>query len=279
MTVFGVSMFPTDYAIQPAELARAAEEHGFDSLWLPEHTHIPTHLTSRPELTQEYWHTHDPFVALTAAAAVTEQIKLATGILLVPEHDPIVTAKSAASLDMISGGRLILGIGAGWNKEELEHHGHPFEDRWAVTRESVLAMQALWTQEEAAFEGEHIRFEKSWSYPKPVQEGGPPIVMGAQSEWVYDRVADYCDGWMPIDRPGADFNDGIQKLGEAASAAGRSMESIECSVFGVGDDEARANELIAMGFQRLIFALPPAPAETVLPLMDSYAELAGKLDG
>ena len=279
MTVFGVSMFPTDYAIQPAELARAAEEHGFDSLWLPEHTHIPTHLTSRPELTQEYWHTHDPFVALTAAAAVTEQIKLATGILLLPEHEPIVTAKSAASLDMISGGRLILGIGAGWNKEELEDHGHPFKDRWAVTRESVLAMQALWTQEEAEFEGEHIRFEKSWSYPKPVQEGGPPIVMGAQSEWVYDRVADYCDGWMPIDRPGADLNDGLEKLAKAAEAAGRPMESLECSVFGVRNDEARANELIAMGFQRLIFALPPAPAETVLPLMDGYAELAGKLGG
>ena len=177
MTDFGVSMFPTDYAIQPPELGREVEARGFESLWFPEHTHIPTSRISPwpggGDLPQEYWHTHDPFVSLMAAAAATETIKVGTGILLVPEHDVLVSAKSAASLDMISGGRLILGIGAGWNAEELENHGWNFKDRWKVTREIVLAWRELWTQDEPEFHGEFIDFDPVWSYPKPVQENGP----------------------------------------------------------------------------------------------------------
>ena len=186
MTDFGLSMFPTDYAIQPMELAKEAEARGFESLFFPEHTHIPTsRRTPWPgggDLPREYWHTHDPFVSLMAAAAVTEKLKVGTGILLVPERDPIVTAKQIASLDSLSGGRAIIGIGAGWNAEELEDHGVAFKDRWKVTRESVLAWRELWTAEEAEFHGELVQFEKSWAYPKPSTPGGPPVLLGAESE-------------------------------------------------------------------------------------------------
>lgn len=280
MTTFGLSMFPTDYAIQPAELAREAEARGFESLFFPEHTHIPTsRRTPWPgggDLPQEYWHTHDPFVALTAAAAATESLKVGTGILLVPERDPIVTAKQIASLDVISGGRVIIGIGAGWNAEELEDHGVAFKDRWKVTRESVLAWRVLWTEEEAEFQGEFVRFARSWSYPKPVTPGGPPVLLGAESKWAYDRVVEYCDGWMPINGRG-DLSTGIEQLKAACDRAGRDFGELDLSVFGVGPDEARARELMALGFQRLVFGLPPAPAEKVLPIMDRYAELADRL--
>jgi probable F420-dependent oxidoreductase len=280
MTNFGVSMFPTDYAIQPIELAEEAEARGFESLFFPEHTHIPTsRRTAWPgggDLPLEYSHTHDPFVGLMAAAAVTEKLKVGTGILLVPERDPIVTAKQIASLDMISGGRALIGIGAGWNVEELESHGVAFKDRWNVTRESVLAWRELWTQEEAEYHGEFINFEKSWSYPKPISPGGPPILLGAESKWAYDRVVDYCDGWMPINGRG-DLGAGIEQLKGACDRAERDFGELDLTVFGMGPQEERATEVIELGFQRVIFNLPPAAPDVVLPLMDRYAELAEKL--
>jgi len=280
MTNFGVSMFPTDYAIQPIELAKEAEARGFESLFFPEHTHIPTsRRTAWPgggDLPLEYSHTHDPFVGLMAAAAVTEKLKVGTGILLVPERDPIVTAKQIASLDMISGGRALIGIGAGWNVEELESHGVGFKDRWKVTRESVLAWRELWTQEEAEYHGEFINFEKSWAYPKPVSPGGPPILLGAESKWAYDRVVDYCDGWMPINGRG-DLGAGIEELKASCDRAERDFGELDLTVFGMGPQEERATEVIELGFQRVIFNLPPAEADVVLPLMDRYAELAEKL--
>ena len=175
MTDFGVSMFPTDYAVQPPELAREVEARGFESLWFPEHTHIPTSRISPwpggGDLPQEYWHTHDPFVSLMAAAAATETIKVGTGILLVPEHDVLVAAKSAASLDMISGGRLILGIGAGWNAEELENHGWNFKDRWKVTREIVLAWRELWTQDEPGVPRRVHRLRSGLELPETDRRG------------------------------------------------------------------------------------------------------------
>ena len=199
---FGVQMFPTDYAIQPVELAKAVEERGLDSLFFPEHTHIPasraTPFPGGGDLPKQYWHTHDPYVALGACAAVTERITLGTGICLVIERDPITLAKEAASLDMISNGRFVMGIGAGWNREEMENHGANYKHRWAEMREKVLAMKAIWTQDEPQFHGEYVNFDKIWSYPKPVQAGGPPIWIGANSKWVFDRVAEYADGWMPI---------------------------------------------------------------------------------
>ena len=280
MTKFGVFMFATDYAIQPVEIATEAEARGFESIFFPEHTHIPTsRRTPRPgggDLPQEYWHLHDPLVALTAAATATTTIKVGTGILLAPEHDPLVTAKQIASLDMISGGRVVIGIGGGWNAEELEHHGIAYQDRWKVTRECVLAWRALWTQEEAEFHGDFIDFDRSWSYPKPVTPGGPPILMGTESPWAYDRIAEYCDGWLP--RNGrADLRAGIEQLRAACDRAERDFSELDLSLFGARDDEANCTEMIDLGFQRLIFMLPPAPADTVLPLLDKYAALATKL--
>ena len=202
MTDFGVLMFPTDYAIAPHVLASEAEARGFESIFFPEHTHIPasrkTPWPGGAELPREYAHTHDPFVALTAAAAVTRSIKLATGICLVTERDPILMAKQVASLDLLSGGRVVLGIGAGWNVEEMANHGVGFATRWKVTRERVLAMRRIWSDEAAEFHGEFVDFDPIWSYPKPAQQGGPPVLLGASSRWSWQRIAEYCDGWMPI---------------------------------------------------------------------------------
>ena len=278
MARFGVSMFPTDYAIQPVELAREVEARGLDSLFFPEHTHIPASRRSPypagGELPKEYWHTHDPFVALGAAAAVTQHIKLGTGICLVVERDPITLAKEVASLDMISNGRVVLGIGAGWNAEEMENHGVPFRARWKVAREKVLAMKQIWTQEEAEFHGEFVNFDPIWSYPKPVQPGGPPIWIGANSQWVFERVAEYANGWMPIGGPG---RGNLEKLREAVERAGRSMDEITLALFGAPADEAGARSRIEQGFSELVFGLPAAPRDKVLPLLDRYATLAQKL--
>ncbi|HVP27552.1 MAG TPA: LLM class F420-dependent oxidoreductase [Myxococcota bacterium] len=281
MTDFGVLMFPTDYAIQPIPLAKAAEERGFESLWFPEHTHIPASRRSPwpggADLPKEYWHTHDPFVALSAAAAVTTRLKLATGICLVVERDPIQLAKEVASLDVISGGRVLLGIGGGWNAEEMENHGVPFQKRWKIVREKVLAMRAIWTQENAAFHGEFVRFDPIWSWPKPVQKGGPKVILGADSKWAPERVAEYCDGWMPIAvRNPEKLGEGVEALRRACAARGRDFGSLDLSVFGVPPRDEPVEKLIGLGFHRVVFSLPAAPAEEVLPLLDRCAEVARK---
>ena len=278
MAEFGISMFPTDYAIQPIELARAAEERGFESMFFPEHTHIPaSRKTPWPgggDLPKEYWHTHDPFVALGAAAAVTKKLKLGTGVCLVIERDPIALAKEVASLDMISGGRVIFGIGAGWNVEEMENHGAQFKRRWKIVREKILAVKEIWTKEAAEFHGEFVNFDPIWSYPKPVQPGGPPILLGSQSPKTFDRVAEYCAGWMPINFPRYNLEAGLKALVEAGKKAGRGK--LPVSMFGVGPNEDHIKKFLDLGLDRLIFALPPAPRETVLPLLDKYAELKAK---
>src|SRR5881628_1791766 len=195
----GVQMFATDEAIRVDDLARAAEERGFESLWLPEHTHIPVSRRSPwpggPTLPREYWRTHDLFVALATAAAVTTRLRVASGICLLVERDPIITAKEVASLDHLSGGRVLFGIGGGWNAEEMEDHGTDFKQRWRVLRERVLAMKRIWTEDEAAFEGDFVRFEPLWSWPKPVQKPHPPILLGGHGPRALARVVDYCDGW------------------------------------------------------------------------------------
>ena len=271
---FGVTMFPTDYSIQPVELARAVEERNLDSLFFPEHTHIPasraTPFPGGGDLPKMYWHTHDPFVALGACAAVTSTIKLGTGICLVIERDPITLAKEIASVDTISNGRFILGIGAGWNREEMENHGANYPRRWAEVREKVLAMKAIWSQDEAEYHGEFVNFDPIWSYPKPVQEGGPPIWIGANSDWVFDRLAEYGDGWMPIGGLGSGNMD---KLNTAFDKAGRSVNDLDMALFGAPTDIDKLKGRIDQGFDHLIFNLPSDGPDKVLPLLDKYAEL------
>ena len=278
MAEFGVQIFPTDQTIQPIPLAKAVEERGLDSLFFPEHTHIPTARTTPfpggTDLPEWYWRTHDPFVALTAAAAVTKTIKLGTGICLVIERDPIVLAKECASLDVISEGRLILGIGAGWNVEEMENHGASFKDRWKIVREKVLAMKAIWTQDEAEFHGDFVDFDPLWSWPKPVQKGGPPIWMGANSKWVFDRVAEYCDGWMPI---GGSGSGGMENMAAAMAERGRDMATLDVGLFGAPLDEAQAASRLEQGFTHLVFGLPQSEPSAVLHRLDEIAGLVDKL--
>ena len=285
MTDFGLLIFATDYSVRPDVLAREAEAHGFESLFFPEHTHIPASRRSPwpggADLPKHYWHSHDPFVGLTMAASVTTSLKVGTGIALVTERDPILMAKQAATLDFLSNGRLLLGVGAGWNAEEMEHHGVKYADRWKVLRERILAMRELWTKDEAEFHGDFVDFEKSWAYPKPRQAGGPPVLMGASSKYVYKRIAEYCDGWFPIyadqSRTAAsgavDYAQGIARTREEWDAAGRDGAP-NFSIFGVGPSAPAVEGLIEDGFDRVIFALPSEDADTVLPMVEKYAALA-----
>ena len=271
---FGISMFPTDYAIQPADLAMAAEERGFDSLFFPEHTHIPvsrkTPFPGGGELPRQYWHSHDPFVALAVCAAVTDRIRLGTGICLLIERDPITTAKGVASLDMLSGGRLVLGIGAGWNREEMENHGANYRHRWAIVREKVLAMREIWSSEEAEFHGEHVDFDPIWSWPKPTRPQGPPIWIGANSKWVFDRIADYADGWMPIMGLGSGNMD---RLKEALSKRGRNLDDIDIALFGTVPNVEYVQGRIQQGVDEFVFNVPSATRDEVLPLLDDFVKI------
>ena len=275
---FGISTFPTDYSIQPASLAQAVEERGFDSLFFPEHTHIPasraTPFPGGGELPKQYWHAHDPFVALSACAAVTERIRLGTGICLIIERDPITTAKVIASLDMISDGRAVVGIGAGWNREEMENHGANYKNRWAIVREKVAAMRAIWTEDDAEYHGEYVDFDPIWSYPKPVQEGGPPIWIGANSKWVFDRVAEYADGWMPIGGLGSG---NMERLKTAMDAHGRDLKDLTLALFGMFPDAEQVQGRAEQGFDGFIFNVPSEGRDTVLPLLDRYAAVVNDL--
>lgn len=272
---FGVLMFPTDYSIQPVALGKAAEERGFESIWLPEHTHIPASRRSPwpggADLPKEYWHTHDPFVALAAIAGATTRIKLATGICLVIERDPITLAKEVASLDMISEGRFIFGIGAGWNAEEMENHGAIFKERWKIVREKIEAMKEIWTKDEPEYHGRYVDFDKIWSWPKPVQKPHPPILLGSETKWARQRVVDYGDGWMPIFGLGPDLEARIKDLRERAEKAGRDPDSISLTMYGGMADNDGIKYLRDLGFERVVLPLPPAPAEKVLPKLDKYA--------
>ncbi len=278
---FGLTMFATDYAIRVDELARAAEERGFESLWLPEHTHIPASRRSPwpggADLPKEYWHTLDPFVALATAAAVTTRLKIATGICLLIERDTIVTAKEVASLDHLSNGRVIFGIGGGWNAEEMEHHGTVFKTRWKKLREQVLALKKIWSEDAPEFHGEFVNFDALWSWPKPVQRPHPPILLGGHSPQVLQRVVDYCDGWMPIGARAGKLSEGMQALRQLAEASGREPRSISVTVFGAPAEPSELEAYAKLGVERCAFPLPPAPAEKILPLLDRYAAVVAKL--
>jgi probable F420-dependent oxidoreductase len=272
----GIVMFSTHYAIRPDELGRAIEQRGFESLWIPEHTHIPASRRSPwpggPNLPKEYWHSYDPFIALTMAASATTKIKLGTGICLVIERDPITTAKEVASLDHLSGGRFLFGIGGGWNAEEMEDHGTPFKARWRILRERMLAMKELWTKEEAEYHGEFVNFEKSWAHPKPVQKPHPPILMGGDGPTTFDRVIEFCDGWMPIAGRGVTgLPDKIATLQQRAKAAGR--KPIPVTAFMPKPDRGVLDVLAAAGCERAVLGVPSDTADTVLPLLDGYTQL------
>ena len=274
---FGAVMFPTEYAIQPQDLARALEERGFESMWVPEHTHIPASRRSPwpggGDLPKEYWHSYDPFVALTAAAMVTTRLRLGTGICLVIERDPITTAKEVATLDRISNGRVLFGIGGGWNAEEMENHGTDFKRRWRVLRERVLAMKEIWTKEEAQFHGEHVRFDAIWSHPKPVQKPHPPILMGGDGATTFDRVVEFCDGWMPLARGNSNPAEKIGQLRQLAAKAGRDPKSITVTIFFARPDKAAIEKLEAAGVERAIFGVPSESRDAVLPLLDGYTRV------
>jgi probable F420-dependent oxidoreductase len=269
----GLIIFATEYAIRIDELARAAEERGFESLFLPEHTHIPTARRTPwgggDVLPRHYYRTLDPFLALTAAAAATTRLRLGTGVCLVIQRDPIVTAKEVATLDVLSGGRFELGVGAGWNREEIEHHGTPFERRFGVLRERVEAMKALWTQDEAIYEGRYVSFESSAAWPKPVQRPHPPILVGGNGERVLDRVLRYGDGWFPNRE--ARLAERVAELQRRAAEAGRGR--IPVTYFGADPDRAAVERLTAAGVDRILFYLPSAPAADVERVVDDLAGL------
>ncbi len=271
----GVAVFPTDRSVRPDRLAIAAEERGFESLFVPEHTHMPVQHTPHPSgqgLPEEYRRQLDPFVALTAAAAVTSRLRLGTGICLVAQRDPIVLAKEVATLDHLSGGRLIFGVGYGWNRPEVEHHGVPFNARREVLRERVLAMQRLWTQEEASFDGDHVRFTASWSWPKPVQQPHPPVLLGASpGPGTFAHVAEFCDGWMPI---GArTTHEHLDAFRNAVSDAGRDPSQASLTVYGTKPDPERLVELAAVGVDRTVLWLPSAEEKAVMERLDRYTSL------
>ena len=275
---YGIAMFATDYAIAPHELARAVEERGFESLWLPEHTHIPASRRSPwpggADLPKDYWHTYDLFVALTAAAMATTRLKVATGICLVIERDPIITAKEVASLDRLSNGRFIFGIGGGWNAEEMANHGTNYRTRWRLLRERVLAMKEIWTQEEAEYHGTYVNFDKLWCHPKPVQKPHPPIIMGGDGPTTFDRVVEFCDGWMPIGaRVPVPIRERMAALRRRAEQAGRDPKSLSVSIWGAKPDRAALADLQNAGVDRAIFVVPAAARDTVLPRLDTLVPL------
>jgi probable F420-dependent oxidoreductase len=275
--LYGAGMFDTDYAIRPDDLARELEARGFESFWVPEHTHIPASRRSPypggGDLPKEYWHTYDPFVALTAAASVTKNLKVATGICLIIERDPITTAKEIASLDMLSNGRFLFGVGAGWNAEEMENHGTAFKTRFSLLRERVLAMREIWTKEEAEFHGRFVNFDPIWSHPKPVQKPHPPILMGGHAAKTFDYVIEFCDGWMPIGYGIEGLPEKIAELHRRAEAAGRDPQTISITIFGAKPEREALDQFEAAGVERVILMLPAADRDTVMPLVDKYAGL------
>jgi probable F420-dependent oxidoreductase len=278
----GLAHFLTDYGMQPAALGRAAEERGFESLFLPEHTHIPvsreTPYPGGGDLPEEYSHTVDPFVGLAAAAAVTERLKVGTGVCLVIERDPIVTANEVATLDHVSEGRFLFGVGAGWNREEMANHGTDPATRWRVMRERVEAMKAIWTQDEAEYHGRFVDFDPIWSWPKPVQKPHPPVLVGGVGEKVLDRVVAYGDEWIPnrVKSP-EELAPRIAELQKRAEAAGR--ERIPVTVFGAKSEVRLLERLKAAGVTRSLFYLRPDEPSEVERHLDELAKVAAEWAG
>ena len=274
----GIFSYNADYGMAPAALAKACEERGFESFWVGEHTHIPAGRRSPfpggGDLPKPYYHMSDPFVSLATAAAVTTKLKLGTGVCLVVQHDPIALAKTVSTLDRLSDGRVLFGIGGGWNADEMENHGYPFNRRWKLLRERIEAMKAIWTEEQASYDGEFVRFEDIISHPKPAQSPHPPVLMGGATERSLTRVVRYCDGWMPIDVLIKDPAPYVEKLRQLMEAAGRDPAELSLSIFcQLRTDADKLERYRAAGFSRAIMAVPTGDADRVLPRLDAYAEL------
>ncbi|MGI8518948.1 MAG: LLM class F420-dependent oxidoreductase [Acidimicrobiia bacterium] len=277
---FGVFIFPTDQTLGPIDAARQAEAAGFESIWFPEHSHIPVSrgtpwggVKGANPLPDWYWRTLDAFVALAAAAAVTKQIKLGTGITLVAQRDPIWLAKEVASVDFLSGGRMLFGIGYGWNKEELASHGVDYSERRALVRESILLMKELWSKEEASFAGELLKLEASWAWPKPIQRPHPPIILGGEAgpKTLADMV-EFCDGWMPL-ATRHDIAGKVVEVKQAVAAAGRDPEAFTITAYGTKSTAENIESLIELGVDRIVFNLPQKTAAEVTERIEMLGEL------
>jgi probable F420-dependent oxidoreductase len=272
---YGVTMFMTDQTMPPVDLARAAEERGLHSLYVPEHTHIPTSRTTPPptgdaELRDEYKRTLDPLVALAMAAAATERLIVGTGICLVAQRDPIVTAKAIATLDHMSGGRFVLGMGFGWNADEIADHGVTMPERRDVAREHLLAMRALWRDDVASFDGKYVQIPPSWSWPKPTRPGGPPVLIGgAAGPKLFAHVAEYADGWIPIG--GAGIRAAMTDLRRACDAAGRDPATLQIVPFGTVPDAGKLEYYASIGVTEVVLRLPGGGSDRILPILDEYA--------
>ena len=274
---FGLTMFATDQVMRPDDFARAAEERGFVSLYVPEHTHIPVSRRTPPPsgdavLPDYYKRPFDPFVAMAMAAAATERLRVGTGICLVAQRDPIVTAKAVASLDHLSGGRFVFGVGFGWNADEIEDHGIEMRRRRDVAREHLLAMQRLWADDEASFEGEYVHLPPSWSWPKPTQKPWPPVLIGgAAGPKLFAHVAEYADGWIPIG--GAGVREALPQLQRAMEAAGRDPATVRVIPFGTIPDPGKLDYYASIGIDEVVLRVPAGDHDTVVPALDDYSKL------
>ncbi len=268
---FGIAVFPTDYAISMDELAPNAEQAGFESLWVAEHSHIPTSRESPwpggSELPKHYWHTLDPFIALTIAARASKTIRVATGICLLVQRDPIHTAKEAASVDLVSGGRFIFGVGGGWNKEEMRDHGTDPSQRWKLLRERVEAIKTIWTHDPAEYQGEMVDFGPMWSFPKPIQQPHPPVVLGGSGPKILERVVRYADGWMPNR---GDVIERIPELQRLAADAGRAPIPV---TYYPTEGREEIERLAEAGVDRLIYYVPPDGRDVALRRLEQLAEM------
>src|SRR5690349_18827783 len=274
----GAAMFFTDYSMAPGELACALEERGFESLWAPEHSHIPTSRTSPfpngGDLPKQYYDVMDPFVTLTMAAAVTKTLKVGTGVCLVQQRDPIQTAKSVASIDQVSGGRFLFGVGSGWNAEEMADHGTPFKSRHKIARERIEAMKVIWTQTKAEYHGEFVNFGPMMAWPKPVQKPHPPVIVGGAFPYGARRAIRYGDGWVPhAGRPEYDdVSVFLPQFQQMAREAGRDPASLPVTMFRVVEELDKLRHYRDIGIARVVITVPSADADEVLPILDRWAE-------
>ena len=273
----GITQFSTGYTIRIDELAREAESRGFESLFVPEHTHIPTSRRSpwsgASELPEEYKNTVDPLVGLAYAAASTTRLRIGTAIALLTERDPIVLAKECATLDLLSGGRFELGIGAGWNAEEMENHGTTFKDRFKVMCDRAKAIKAIWREDTPEYHGRFVDFDPIWSYPKPVQKPNPPVLLGGETRYSLERVVEFCEGWMPRTRSFRDAKGEMARLAAFADKAGRDVNTIQTTVFGATGDPEALDDYREAGVFRALITIPPKGRDEVLPLLDRHARL------
>ena len=275
---YGVHIFPTEYSFQPDDLARACEERGLDSIWFSEHTHIPVHFLHAPgrgpSLPDYYWQTYDIFVAMTLAAVATKSIKVASGVSLVIERDPIFLAKETATLDLLSRGRLILGVGAGWLEQEMADHGVVYRTRFKLLKEQLRAIKEIWTTDESEFHGKFVNFDKMLAFPKPYQRPHPPIIMGGGSEKSIECAAEVCDGWAPWLMEWPRAKELIAELRKQAAAKGRDSGLLEISLFEKSiPDQKTITEMEIAGVKRIILTLFGQSREEALPQLDRLAKV------